>query len=182
VRYYHRIRAVAAVGNACRLGAGPAPGLRGSAPRARCATYAQIPPGCAPRLQWDTTAAWSSTAVTTGFVRGHRAPDGGSKYNAFGMQNQVRAPAGQRHYLYRWPQFKQHLFAAELATPKGPRPSPTCEAAPLSPLLLPSPSPGAGPGTARFAWAPPGKAGFSPPALRGAGGMGSPARPYVSSC
>jgi hypothetical protein len=41
----------------------------------RCATCAQIPPpGCAPRLQRGSMVAWSSTAATTGFVRGHRAP------------------------------------------------------------------------------------------------------------
>jgi hypothetical protein len=40
----------------------------------RCTTYTQIPPGCTPRLQWGSVVAWSSTAVTTGFVRGHRAP------------------------------------------------------------------------------------------------------------
>jgi hypothetical protein len=32
------------------------------------------PPGCTPRLQWGSVVAWSSTAATTGFVRGHRAP------------------------------------------------------------------------------------------------------------
>jgi hypothetical protein len=48
-----------------------------SRPRgSRCTTYAQIPPGCTPRLQWGSMVAWSSTAATAGFVRGrgHRAP------------------------------------------------------------------------------------------------------------
>jgi hypothetical protein len=56
------------MGGACGLGANPAPDLHESA-RAVPA-YTQIPPGCAPRLQWGSVVAWSSTAVTTGFVRG----------------------------------------------------------------------------------------------------------------
>jgi hypothetical protein len=68
----YRIRAAAGIGSTCGLGASPTPDLRESA-RA-VPTYAQIPPGCTPRLQWGSIVAWSSTAVITGFVRGHRAP------------------------------------------------------------------------------------------------------------
>jgi hypothetical protein len=67
-----RARAAAGMGGACGLGASPASDLRESA-RA-VPTYAQIPPGCTPRLQWGSVVAWSSIAATAGFVRGHRAP------------------------------------------------------------------------------------------------------------
>jgi hypothetical protein len=60
------------IGSACGLGASPTPDLRESARAAP--TYTQIPPGCTPRLQWGSVVAWSSTAVSTGFVRGHRDP------------------------------------------------------------------------------------------------------------
>jgi hypothetical protein len=70
--HIRRIRAVAGIGSACGLGASPAPDLR--EPARAAPTYTQIPPGCTPRLQWGSVVAWSSTAVTTGFVRGHRAP------------------------------------------------------------------------------------------------------------
>jgi hypothetical protein len=72
VAFMYRTRAVAGIGSACGLGASPTPDLRESA-RA-VPTYTQIPPGCTPRLQWGSVVAWSSTAVTTGFVRGHRTP------------------------------------------------------------------------------------------------------------
>jgi hypothetical protein len=68
----YRIRAAAGIGSACGLGASPIPDPRESARAAPTCT--QIPPGCTPRLQWGSVVAWSSTAVTTGFVRGHRAP------------------------------------------------------------------------------------------------------------
>jgi hypothetical protein len=61
----------AAMGGSCGLGASTAPGPRESA-RA-VPTYAQIPPGCAPRLQWGSVVTCCSTAATAGFVREHRA-------------------------------------------------------------------------------------------------------------
>jgi hypothetical protein len=70
--YITRAVAVAGIGSACGLGASPAPDIRESARAAP--THTQIPPGCTPPLQWAPVVAWSSTAVTTGFVRGHRAP------------------------------------------------------------------------------------------------------------
>jgi hypothetical protein len=69
----YRTRAAAGIGSACGLGASPTPDLRESARAAPTHTQA-IPPGCTPRLQWGSVVAWSSTAATTGFVRGHRAP------------------------------------------------------------------------------------------------------------
>jgi hypothetical protein len=68
----YRTRAAAGIGSACGLGAGPTPDPR--EPARAVPTYTQIPPGCAPRLQWGSVVAWSSTAATTGFVRGHRTP------------------------------------------------------------------------------------------------------------
>jgi hypothetical protein len=55
-----------------RPGSKPGPGPPGVG--SRCTTYTEMPPGCTPRLQWGSVVAWSSTAATTGFVRGHRAP------------------------------------------------------------------------------------------------------------
>jgi hypothetical protein len=67
-----KCRTRAGIGSACSLSASPTPDLRFSARAAP--TCAQILPGCTPRLQWGSVAAWSSTAATTGFVRGHRPP------------------------------------------------------------------------------------------------------------
>jgi hypothetical protein len=47
--------------------------------------------GCTPRLQWGSVVAWSSTAVTTGFVRGHRAPV--TTNNRRILQRKFRSPA-----------------------------------------------------------------------------------------
>jgi hypothetical protein len=55
-----------------RSGRKPDPGPPGVG--SRWTTRTQIPPGCTPRLEWGPVVAWCSTAVTTGFVRGHRAP------------------------------------------------------------------------------------------------------------
>jgi hypothetical protein len=63
----------AGIGSTCGLGGRkPDPGPPGVG--SRCTTYMEIPPGGTPRLQWGSVVACCSTAVTAGFVRGHRTP------------------------------------------------------------------------------------------------------------
>jgi hypothetical protein len=80
----------------------------------RCTTSAQIPPGCTPRLQWGPMVAWSSTAVTTGFVRGHRAPLFlRASCWGHGRQWACRAPGrGRSCHAARWRPVRQHAPAA----------------------------------------------------------------------
>jgi hypothetical protein len=72
ILYIYRTRAAAGIGSACGLGASPAPDLRVSAraapPTRKYRRAARL--GCN-GAQWSTSC---STAVTAGFVRGHRAP------------------------------------------------------------------------------------------------------------
>jgi hypothetical protein len=53
------------------------------------------PPGCTPWLQWGSVVACCSTAVTTGFVRGHRAP--GSSHDQQPAGAPPRRPPAQIH-------------------------------------------------------------------------------------
>jgi hypothetical protein len=76
-QYIYRIRAAAGTGSACGLGASPTPDLRElvrAVPRTRthantAGLHASAAMGLSGRLLFGR-----STAVTTGFVRGHRAP------------------------------------------------------------------------------------------------------------
>jgi hypothetical protein len=77
---------------AARPGHKPDPGPPGVGPR--CTTCTQIPPGCTPRLQWGSVAACCSTAATTAFVRGHRAPV--TTNNRRAHQRQVAPPSRSR--------------------------------------------------------------------------------------
>jgi hypothetical protein len=100
------------------------------------------PPGCTPRLQWQwgSVVAWSSTAATTGFVRGHRAPVTTNNRHCI-WQGRCRAPPSRPappgaadghiyiefyHCTCTWPQLRTSRRGMELENAprdSGPRAS-----------------------------------------------------------